>query len=92
MKRHLIVLLACFLIPGCSILKVNNKFPDVPAELLVTCPPLKTVDPANRSSKTLLNTVVQNYGEYKICASKEEEWINWYKFQVQNYKGITLWR
>jgi hypothetical protein len=64
------------------------KWPDVPADLLESCPDLKTVDPTNNKLSTLLDTVADNYKEYYSCKDKVDDWVTWYKEQQKLWKTL----
>ena len=83
MKYFLLSLI--ILVSGCSTTKpVNTKFPDVPHQLLESCPKLKTVDIRDPSIITLSKTVLENYTNYHECSNKIDAWIEWY------YKQKTI--
>jgi hypothetical protein len=88
MKR-LVLLLPTVLLTGClATAPVVPKWPDVPKELLVACPDLKTVDPANNKISTLIETVADNYKEYYQCKDKVDDWITWYNGQQKLWQTL----
>jgi hypothetical protein len=88
MKR-LVLLLPTVLLTGClATAPVVPKWPDVPKELLVACPDLKTVDPANNKISTLIETVADNYKEYYQCKDKVDDWITWYNGQQKLWETL----
>jgi hypothetical protein len=88
MKR-LVLLLPTVLLTGClATAPVVPKWPDVPKELLVACPDLKTVDPANNKISTLIETVADNYKEYYQCKDKVDDWITWYSGQQKLWQTL----
>jgi hypothetical protein len=88
MKR-LVLLLPTVLLTGClATAPVVPKWPDVPKELLVACPDLKTIDPANNKISTLIETVADNYKEYYQCKDKVDDWITWYNGQQKLWETL----
>jgi hypothetical protein len=88
MKR-LGLLISAILLTGCmSTAPIIPKWPDVPADLLESCPDLKTVDPTNNKLSTLLDTVADNYKEYYSCKDKVDDWVTWYKEQQKLWKTL----
>lgn len=85
--RYLIVSLALCL-AGCTSVPVIPNWPDVPKELLETCPDLKTVDPKNDKLSTVLDTVADNYKEYYGCKDKVDDWTTWYREQQKLWKTL----
>ena len=84
-----IFIVFAFLITGCATsVPVTVKFPDVPKELLVSCPNLKTVDPETKKLSDVLNVVVDNYAQYYDCKSNVDDWIEWYNAQQKIFNNI----
>jgi len=84
--KYLIVV-AALLITGCSSVPVAVKFPDVPKDMLETCPDLKTVPETTKLSE-ILPVVVDNYGQYYTCKDTVDSWIDWYKSQKKIFDSI----
>jgi hypothetical protein len=88
MKR-LFLILAVLTLVGCSTaVPVVMKFPDVPQDMLNTCPDLKTVEPTTTKLSEVIGTVVDNYGMYYNCKATNEDWIEWYKTQKQIFNSV----
>jgi len=84
-----IFIVFAFLITGCATsVPVTVKFPDVPKELLVSCPNLKTVDPETKKLSEILNVVVDNYAQYYNCKSNVDDWIEWYNTQKDIFNKV----
>lgn len=83
MKYFLIASL--IVLTGCSSVPVKPKFPDVPSELLVSCPNLNEVANTTKLSDVLA-VVVDNYSLYHECKIKNDAWANWYKSQREIYE------
>jgi hypothetical protein len=82
----MIILATC---SGCaSTVPVTPKWPDVPKELLESCPDLKTVDPTNDKLSAIVDTVADNYQEYYKCKDNTDSWIMWYKGQQEIWKTL----
>jgi hypothetical protein len=85
MKRLIIV--AVLLITGCTSVPVIPKFPDVPKDMLVSCPDLKLVPETTKLSE-VLPVVVDNYGQYYTCKDSIDSWIDWYNSQKKIFDNI----
>ena len=84
MKYILVLLL---LLTGCTTVPVTAKFPEAPSILKTQCPPLKQAsDDAKLSDIT--KTVVENYGEYYMCAETVNGWIDWYAKQKKIFEEL----
>ncbi len=87
MKRLALAIVAVSLV-GCSAVPVVPKWPDVPKELLESCPDLKTVDSTNDKLSVVVKTVADNYKQYYDCKSKADDWISWYQGQQKIWEKI----
>jgi hypothetical protein len=77
------------LLSGClATVPVVPKWPDVPKELLVSCPDLKTLDPKNDKLSGIVETVTDNYKEYYECKDSVDGWIMWYNGQQEIWKTL----
>jgi hypothetical protein len=73
---------------GCSTtVPVTVKFPEVPSELMTTCPDLKQTPPTSKLSD-VLQVVTDNYSQYYECRVKLDSWIEWYKTQNKLFEEI----
>jgi hypothetical protein len=81
------ILVAILLISGCTSVPVTMKFPDVPKDMLETCPDLKSVPDTTKLSE-ILPVVVDNYGQYYTCKDTVDNWIDWYKSQKKIFDSI----
>jgi hypothetical protein len=75
------------LLVGCTTVPVARKFPEVPKELVETCPDLKQTQDTKKLSD-VLTVVVQNYGQYHECKVKADSWADWYKTQKQIFESV----
>ena len=88
MKR-LVLLLPIVLLTGClATAPVVHKWPEVPKELLESCPDLKTLEPDNTKLSTIIETVTDNYQQYYNCKDSVDSWIMWYKGQQDIWKTL----
>lgn len=82
MKKLLLVLTV--LLSGCILgedVPVAPKWPDVPADLKISCPDLQKVDPETTKFSEVIDKVVDNYYTYHECQVKVDAWIEWYNNQ-----------
>lgn len=83
------VLILTLLLTGCSTpVPVNQKFPDVPKELMVKCPDLNSVPENETKLSGVLSVVSSNYALYHECAIRNELWIEWYTSQKKIYESV----
>jgi len=85
--RYLVISLVLCL-AGCTSVPVAPNWPDVPKELLESCPDLKTVDSSNDKLSVVIDTVADNYNEYYVCKDKVNDWITWYNGQQKLWKTL----
>lgn len=79
--KKLAIILPMFLLTGCLVTApVKQKFPEVPPELLKSCPDLKLVEPTEKLSE-VLKVVTTNYSQYQECQISVDTWIEWYNVQ-----------
>jgi hypothetical protein len=86
MKR-LLLLIPIVLLAGCLATPVKRNFPEVPKEIMETCPDLKNVEQTEKLSE-VLKVVVDNYGQYHECKIKVDTWMEWYKTQKQIFDSV----
>ena len=89
MKAILLLVPVAFLLFGCLIgtAPVKRNFPEVPQELMETCPDLKTV-PDTEKLSDVLKVVTDNYAQYQECRIKVDTWIEWYKTQKSIFDSV----
>jgi hypothetical protein len=88
MKR-LLILLPTILLAGClGTAPVQRTFPNIPDDLKIACPDLKTVDPATTKLSDVVSVVSDNYGQYQECKIKVDSWIEWYKTQKSIFESV----
>jgi hypothetical protein len=83
-----LLLVSMIVLSGCSTtVPVTVKFPEVPSELMTTCPDLKQTPPTSKLSD-VLQVVTDNYSQYYECRVKLDSWIEWYKTQNKLFEEI----
>jgi hypothetical protein len=87
MKSIAIAFLAVTL-TACVSVPVQRSFPKVPAELMVSCPPLQIMDPETTRLSDVVQSVVTNYGQYQACDVKVDTWIEWYNTQKTIFDSV----
>jgi hypothetical protein len=85
--KSLALFFTAVLLVGCTTVPVARKFPEVPKELVETCPDLKQTKETTKLSD-VLTVVVQNYGQYHECKVKTDSWVDWYKTQKQIFESV----
>jgi hypothetical protein len=85
--KTLALLLVILMMIGCSTVPVERKFPDVPKELMESCPDLKQTQSTSKLSE-VLTVVVENYGQYHECKLKANSWMDWYNTQKQIFNTV----
>jgi len=84
----LLMLVPILLLSACvTSVPVTAKFPEVPINLMETCPDLKKSEQTEKLSD-VLKVVVENYGQYHECRIKLDAWIEWYKSQKQIFMSV----
>jgi hypothetical protein len=89
--KKLLPLIFVTLLTGCATqgVPVVPKWPDVPPDLMVSCPDLAKMDPEQvKELSQVLKNVTANYGEYHNCQAKINNWIEWYNSQQKIFKEI----
>lgn len=86
--KHLLILLPAFLLAGCLATPVKRTFPDVPKEMLTTCPELQEVEEGTTKLSEVLKVVTNNYSEYHECRIKMDSWVEWYKSQKEIFDSV----
>lgn len=85
--KYLLVL--SLLLAGCSTsVPVKRTFPNVPAELMQECPDLKPLPDSTTKLSEVLSVVTNNYGQYKECQIKVDQWRDWYEKQKKIFDEV----
>jgi hypothetical protein len=85
--KILVLLIPIIMLAGCLATPVKRNFPEVPKELMESCPDLKTTEQTEKLSE-VLKVVVDNYGQYHECKIKVDTWMEWYKIQKQIFDSV----
>lgn len=86
MKKLLpLIILAC--LTGCVNTPVKRTFPEVPKELMVSCPDLRQTDETTKLSE-VIKVVTENYSQYHECRIVVDAWIDWYTTQKQIFDSV----
>jgi hypothetical protein len=85
--KLLIVILALSL-SACVSVPVERKFPPAPEELMAACPDLKTIPVGTTQLSVVVDTVTANYGQYQLCQSKTNTWVDWYNTQKDIFESV----
>ncbi len=88
--KILLALIPAFLLTGCftTTVPVKRNFPEVPAELMATCPDLKKVDKGTEQLSKVITVVTENYTQYHECRVKVDNWILWYDSQKKIFDEV----
>jgi hypothetical protein len=85
--KLLIAILALSL-SACVSVPVERKFPKVPDELMTACPGLQTIPEGTTQLSVVVEAVTSNYGQYQLCQTKTDTWIDWYKQQKEIFDSV----
>lgn len=87
--KKLILILSVVLLAGCvTAVPVAMKFPDVPKDMLESCPDLKDVQPGTTKLSDVIGVVADNYNTYYDCKDKVDSWVEWYNEQKKIFDSI----
>ena len=86
--KKLALLIAVLVLAGCQSVPIVPKWPDVPKDMLDSCPDLKTVESNNEKLSAILDTVADNYKSYYDCKADKNDWIEWYKGQKKIWETL----
>ena len=85
---RILMLVPILLLSGClATAPVTVKFPEVPSELMNSCPDLKQTDQTTKLSD-VLKVVTENYSQYHECRVTVDSWMEWYKTQKQIFESV----
>lgn len=85
------ILFLSFFLTACKTIYVPIPPPDFPKvgeKMMHKCPDLREARDSEKLSE-LLDTVVQNYGEYHKCRAAVDAWHQWYKEQKDNHERLV---
>ena len=85
---RLLLILSLVILSGCSTtVPVTVKFPPIPEELNVQCPPLKKI-PEDAKLSDISKTVSENYKQYKDCSTNNSGLIEWFNKQKKIFEEL----
>ena len=73
---------------ACVSVPVERKFPKAPEELMITCPDLQTIPAGTTQLSVVVEAVTANYGQYQLCQTKNDTWIEWYNEQKKIFDSV----
>ena len=85
--KLLIAVLALSL-SACISVPVERKFPKAPEELIVACPDLQTIPAGTTQLSVVVEAVTTNYGQYQMCQTKNDTWVEWYNAQKKIFEDV----
>jgi hypothetical protein len=85
--KLLIAVLAVSL-TACVSVPVERKFPKAPEELMTSCSNLQTIPEGTTQLSVVVETVTTNYGQYQLCQTKNDTWIEWYNRQKEIFDSV----
>jgi starvation-inducible outer membrane lipoprotein len=85
--KLLIVALALSL-SACVSVPVERKFPKAPEELTTACPDLQTIPAGTTQLSIVVEAVTANYGQYQLCQTKNNTWVDWYNKQKDIFESV----
>jgi len=85
--KLLIAILALSL-SACVSVPVERKFPKAPEELMTACPDLQTIPAGTTQLSVVVEAVTTNYGQYQLCQTKLDTWIEWYNKQKEIFDSV----
>lgn len=84
----LLISALAFSLSACVSVPVERKFPKAPDELMVVCPDLQTIPVGTTQLSVVVEAVTTNYGQYQLCQTKTDTWIQWYNDQKKIFDSV----
>lgn len=84
----LLIAVVAFTLSACVSIPVERKFPKAPEELMVSCPDLQAIPEGTTQLSVVVEAVTSNYGQYQLCQTKTDTWINWYNDQKKIFESV----
>ena len=86
--NKLILIIASFVMVGCTAVPQKQNFPEPPGtESMTQCPQLNAL-PKDPKLSDVSKTVISNYTLYYQCSVKVDGWIEWYNSQKKIYENV----
>lgn len=73
---------------ACVSVPVERKFPKAPEELMASCPDLQAIPAGTTQLSVVVEAVTTNYGQYQMCQTKNDTWIDWYNRQKEIFDSV----
>ena len=73
---------------ACISVPVERKFPKAPEELTTACMDLQTIPTGTTQLSVVVEVVTTNYGQYQMCQTKTNTWIEWYNEQKKIFDSV----
>jgi len=73
---------------ACVSVPVERKFPKAPDELTTACPDLQTIPVGTTQLSVVVEVVATNYGQYQLCQTKNNTWVEWYNEQKKIFNSV----
>ena len=84
----LLIAVVALSLSACVSVPVERKFPKAPEELMVSCPDLQTIPAGTIQLSVVVEAVTTNYGQYQMCQTKIDTWIEWYNKQKEIFDSV----
>lgn len=83
-----VFIVSLFLLTSCSTtVPVTVKFPPIPEELNIQCPPLNKI-PHDAKLSDISKTITENYKQYKDCSTNNSGLIEWFNKQKKIFEEL----
>jgi hypothetical protein len=84
----LLVAALALALSACVSVPVERKFPKAPEELMTSCPDLQVIPAGTTQLSVVVEAVTANYGQYQMCQTKNDTWIDWYNRQKEIFDSV----
>lgn len=85
----LLIAVVALSLSACVSVPVERKFPKAPEELMTSCIDLQTIPEGTTKLSVVVEAVTTNYGQYQMCQTKNDTWINWYNEQKKIFDSVN---
>ena len=84
----LLIAVLALTLSACVSVPVERKFPKAPEELMTACPDLQTIPVGTTQLSVVVEAVTVNYGQYQLCQTKTDTWVEWYNAQKKIFEDV----
>lgn len=84
----LVIAILALSLSACVSVPVERRFPKAPEELMIKCPNLQLVPQGTTQLSIVVETITSNYGQYQLCQSKTDTWVEWYNEQKKIFESV----